>query len=246
MTEVHLARVRLTFCVRSFVVVSAAVAALGGCSTDHPQPTCPRNQPAFRLQLTAPDGRLPANTQLTVNYSGNRQETYSLATGGPMNTDVCCRTGDPTSGRLPDVRCVTPPSLSSLGPPPTPPRDGASAPPTKDASVRRGTDAATGAMDAASRAPARDGAVVSRVEAGVRDASTVGDGGEADAASIEPVALLCDLWTDGYADVRITASGYPAFEHLPFDPDVPDPRCGVVTVDLRIELGHNDAGLNPR
>jgi hypothetical protein len=184
---------------RSIVAAGLVVAGAGGCAKDHQPPPCPRNEPAFRLQLTAPGGVLPSDTRLTVNYSGNREEKYSLSAGGPMNTDVCCRTGAPVGGRLPDVRC-TAPSLSSSGPP------------LRDASY--GADATL--------PPAK------------------GDAGPAG-----PVALLCDLWTNGYADVQISASGYPDFEHEPFVPNVPDPRCGVVTVDLRIELGHTDAGVSP-
>jgi hypothetical protein len=251
----------LTLGLRVSSIAALVTAAAIGCSKDHPQPTCPRNQPAFRLQLTAPGGALPADTKLTVSHSGCRatdlqcaasgRETYSLATGGPMNTDICCRTGDPTKGRLPNVPCGLSPGLSSTGPAPRPLLDASSS--RSDGSASLPPDGAHPTAVPDATAPTtrdaaltvRDGAIVTTLEAGMRDAAGSPGDSAADAAPSGPVALLCDLWTDGYADVKITASGYPDFEHRPFEVNIPDPQCGVVTRDLRIELGHTDAGVNP-
>jgi len=92
----------------SALLVAVAVA----CTSSHHDKVCPKNQPAFRIQLTASDGPLPSDTVLTVTYSGTEMESYSLAHGGADNQDVCCRPGSPTSGALADVPCGIPPVVA--------------------------------------------------------------------------------------------------------------------------------------
>ncbi len=78
-----------------------------GCSEDHSpvkQP-CPRDVPAFRVQLVAPGGNIPANTKLQVTFGGSGREHYSVERGNGDNKTVCCRPGEVLSGDYPAVKC---------------------------------------------------------------------------------------------------------------------------------------------
>jgi hypothetical protein len=215
------------------------VAVVGACTSSHHDTVCPRNQPAFRIQVTASDGPLPADTVLVVTYSGTQMESYSLAHGGVDNQDVCCRPGSPTNGALPDVPCGIPPVVTREASVTTAKRDAGA---IRDATVVHAdaasiTDAAssspiTVSLDASSAADAKP-----RLDASVEDGAT------ALPHASGPEAILCDLWTNGVATVKVTASGYAKANALLDDPFVPDPRCGVETVDHRLVLTHGDGGL---
>jgi hypothetical protein len=240
--------------------------ALAGvaCSTSKRDTPCPRNEPAFHLQLTAADGVLPADVKLVVGYSGTVSETYSLTKGGPGNQYVCCRAGSPVKGNLPDVACGLPPPDAAMSVPT--PHDASV---TRDASALHDAstlhDASMLLRDAAllhDAAPSRD-AALSHDAALIHDAEPIHDAavslppadaspplvdaGRPDAAPVPktpsgPTAILCDLWTNGGATITVTGTGYPAL-HTDLDAFVRDPRCGVETIDERVILVHSDAGL---
>ena len=242
---------------------AAVVIVAAACTSSHHDKPCPRNQPAFRIQLTASDGTLPADTELTVTYSGIEMESYSLARGGPRNQDVCCRPASPTDGALSDVPCGIPPA----------PRDASVTTSPRDAATKRDAaqvhDAATIhdagspssmhpdaalAGDGSARVPSDASSLVS-VDATVADATPASthDASADDAAAPRsdgaapgatgPQAIVCDLWTNGVATVVVTGTGYAKLDKVLDDPFVPDPRCGVQTVDHRITLTHGDGGL---
>jgi hypothetical protein len=210
------------------------------CTSHHDKP-CPANEPAFHVQITAADGPLPPDTELTVGYYGTQMESYSLARGGPGNLDICCRPGSATTGALPDVHCGTPlqtdASMIATKHDAATARDAATGP--SGASI---FDAATD-LDAAA---ARDGALDATASK-MRDASTEEPGESRDAGSSTkasgPTAIFCDLWTNGYATVVVNASGYAQLHVLINDAYVPDPRCGVQTVAHHLTLTRADGGL---
>jgi hypothetical protein len=242
-----------------FSACAAVLLAVVGvaCSSARQDKPCPPYQPAFRIQLTAVDGALPADTHLTVGYNGIEEESYSLAKGGPGNEDVCCRPGSPVRGALPDVKCGLPlPMDASI------PRhdaathhdaavshdaavlhDAAISQPDgagpNDAAARRDGSSSLGA-DAAQGLPVLRDAAVQSTDTSVHDASWR-DPSMAPDDPTGPTAILCELWTGGRADIVVTGTGYPKLD-VQFDAFVPEPRCGVVTVDQRIVLSHGDGG----
>ncbi|HVW24803.1 MAG TPA: hypothetical protein VHC69_05505 [Polyangiaceae bacterium] len=210
------------------------------CTSHHDKP-CPPNEPAFRVQITATDGPLPPDTALTVKYYGTPvMESYSLAKGGPGNLDICCRPGTPTSGALPDVKCGIPPqvdaSVIALRHDAATIRDAATSP--SGAPIR---DAATG-LDASTTADAASDAASPTVRDASAEEPRDHDAGRPRAAS-GPGAIFCDLWTNGYAEVQIDATGYAKLHVVLNDAFVPDPRCGVQTVNHHLTLTHGDGGL---
>jgi hypothetical protein len=267
MTRLDFPAERFFLAIWSQAVVATVVAlATIACSTSKHDTPCPRNQAAFRLQLTAVDGPLPSDVVIAVAYNGIERETYSLKKGGAQNNDVCCRPGSSVRGALPDVKCGLPPP------------DAAMSLPVHDAAVVRD---ATTLHDAA---PLHDATALPK-DAAIREASTTADARTtrdaeptmtvlADAARVPAMsldaatspprdasamhdvvvdaatpakrggteAILCDLWTGGGADVTVTGTGYPALA-THFDPFVPEPRCGVETVDQRLVLTHGDAAI---
>jgi hypothetical protein len=56
-----------------------------------------------------------------------------------------------------------------------------------------------------------------------------------------PTAIHCSIWTDNVVDVQVTAGTYAPYSR-PFEAHVPDPRCGVETIDVRVTLYHPEAG----
>lgn len=219
---------------RPWILAAVAVVVAAGCNSTHHDTPCPRNQPAFRIQLTASDGVLPPDTRIVVRYSGIERESYSLASGGVGNQDVCCRPATPVSGVLPDVRCGLPLSTTGAS------GGGDAEVAIRDASLlhdagRALPDAAmTTSMDASAR---RDASVL--------DASTDAgpDASDASAAPAGYTAIVCDLWTNGVANVAVTGTGYAKLVQILDDTDIPDPRCGVRTVDHRLTLTHMEGGL---
>ncbi len=67
-------------------------------------------------------------------------------------------------------------------------------------------------------------------------------GSEAPTDGGDARALLCELWTNGVAEVKITAAGYSPFDDV-LPAEVTDPSCGVTTLDERLVLTHGDGGL---
>jgi hypothetical protein len=232
----------------SVLVVAVAVA----CTSPHHNTVCPKNQPAFRIQLTASDGPLPADTELIVTYSGTEMESYSLAHGGADNQDVCCRPGSPTSGALPDVPCGIPPVVSMEASVKAPVRDAgsihdAAVTPTPRADASAIADAALMSDASSPSVASLDASFSADASSPMRDASVEDSGAARHEAGAPhaagPAAILCDLWTNGVATVKVTATGYAKMNALLDDPFVPDPRCGVETVDHRLILTHGDGGL---
>src|ERR1700744_2755382 len=86
------------------------LATLGAACSQVRNSPCPRSEPAFRLELTAVDGPLPADTDLVVNYQGSLTQDFNLTTKGAGNADVCCRIESTRagSGPLPAVSCGSP------------------------------------------------------------------------------------------------------------------------------------------
>jgi hypothetical protein len=66
--------------------------------------------------------------------------------------------------------------------------------------------------------------------------STLADGGP-------PTAILCDLWTDGPAEVQVTSPGYAPLDVSLKSQIADDQSCGVVTVQTRLALIRGDGGL---
>jgi hypothetical protein len=56
-----------------------------------------------------------------------------------------------------------------------------------------------------------------------------------------PKALLCQLWTDGEAEISITASGYETLNRV-LEAKIVEARCGLETSDVNVELAGPDAG----
>lgn len=62
-----------------------------------------------------------------------------------------------------------------------------------------------------------------------------------DAESTGALALHCDLWTNGGAEVVVTAPGYPTLDDV-LDAKLRTDGCGVTTEEERIVLKRADAG----
>lgn len=222
------------------------------CASSHHDKVCPKNQPAFHIQLTASDGPLPPDTVLTVTYSGTETESYSLAHGGVDNQDVCCRPGSPTSGALPDIPCGIPLVATMEASVSVPVRDAgtirdAAAMPSNRLDAAGFADAATLKDAASSIAASFDASSPDDAARPPPDASRPDSGRPRSAGgpphAAGPLAISCDLWTNGVATVKVTATGYTKMNALLDDPFVPDPQCGVETVDHRLVLTHGDGGL---
>lgn len=67
------------------------------------------------------------------------------------------------------------------------------------------------------------------------------DGGCGAAPPSEVRALVCQLWTDGEAEIRISATGYEPIERI-LDATIDEARCGLETSDVRLDLAGPDAG----
>lgn len=177
----------------------AACSNGGGGGDDCQKPAPP--EPAFRLELTAEDGPLPAGTRVDVMYQGNLKEGFVLGKSS-VNEDVCCRPGAKVTGSLPRVACGH--------------ADAGTARP--EAGSGSHADAGQGAPDAA---------------------ASHGDSGM-DMSGSSP-AVLCDLWTNGAAEVRVLAPGYPLMDQV-LDAKLRSDGCGVETVETRLMLKRADAG----
>jgi hypothetical protein len=175
------------------------------------------------VQITAEKGPLPENTYLRVFYQGGKavtepgmlpHEDYDVRRPPAGNVDVCCRTGAAVDGRLPAVPCGLPTAT--------------------DASVETDAALVTEAGSDGSRGGSGD-AALGRSDAAT-DAGVTSDSGSSGGA---PAALLCDLWTNGQADIVLTGASYPRFEKtlsVEFD------ECGVVRRDVRIIWTQSDGG----
>lgn len=153
-------------------MIAVALVALTACSSPSPPTSCARRPvPAFRLQVTALDGEIPAGTRLDVTYGGRQKGSYVLGDTSSTNEDVCCRPGAHSPLPLPHVSC----------------------------------------------------------------------GGDAGPVATTAGAILCELWTDGVAEVRVRATGYPLLDKT-LTARVTDPSCGVDTVDVQLTLSRLDGG----
>jgi len=201
---------------------------------------------------------LPSDVSIVVSYGGSELESYSLAKGGPSNY-VCCRAGSAVKGALPDVKCGL--SVTDASMAPVTKHDASSghdAALPHDASVMRDARATIARVDAASPNDAALAIVDARtfpvdaaesrlddatapfpLDASVVDAAPTG---KPTASGSGTTAILCDLWTNGPTYVTVAGAGYVTTT-TPFNAFVPDPRCGVQTLDERIVLVHGDAGL---
>jgi hypothetical protein len=157
-------------------VVAVAATASIACNHTRTSP-CPRPEPPFRVELTAVDGTLPADTNLVVTYNGSNGESFDLVHKGASNVDVCCRASNSVivEGPLPEVTC---------------------------------------------------GASKSDIDAG--------DGGAT-------VAILCQLWTGGNAQIDVTGQGYAPLEDDLLGQLLGD-GCGSQTSDVREVLERPEAG----
>lgn len=183
----------------------------------------------FRLELTAAPGPLPTDTLIRVEYQGKYYydegkryygEKYDLRHPPTDNLDVCCRTGAPVTGKLPGVPCVGGQVKSELEGGHS--EAGASLDAGSFSDARASTDAGPSARDAAASG---DGGTP-------RESGTRSDGGA-------PEAILCELWTNGFAEIVVTGSGYaPLDETL----DAERNDCTFVTRDVRIVWTPSDGG----
>jgi hypothetical protein len=74
--------------------------------TAEPPEACPKREAAFRLELTAAGGDLPADTEVRVRYQGSQEESYDLrGRGAVQNEDVCCVASAVSLSELPRVPC---------------------------------------------------------------------------------------------------------------------------------------------
>jgi hypothetical protein len=88
---------------------------------------------------------------------------------------------------------------------------------------------------------------------GVEDASVAVDAAPADAAVTDaraapdagpapaPTALHCELWTNGIAEITITAEGYTELVQT-LQAEAREDECGLETVDERLVLTRQDGG----
>lgn len=78
---------------------------------------------------------------------------------------------------------------------------------------------------------------VSDVDTGIARGADAG----ADAGVLRPSTVVCDLWTNGAAEISVRAAGYPEFtEHLVAE--MREECAGLVTVEIDRTLMHTDAG----
>ena len=167
-------------------------------------------RPSQSVQVTAENGPLPSDTALTVSYQGNREEGFDLHGGGATNVDVCCRAGSAWS---PSAAL---PAVACSG--------------TVLSSVSNGADAAR--RDAAADASLSDAATP---DASIGDAAS-----EPHEEAGLPDAILCELWTNGPAEIAATATGYAPLDEMR-QAELLSNGCGVQTLDVRLVLQHPDA-----
>ena len=95
---------------RSLTWIVATAASSLACSEEpsEPAPPCPRGEPTFRVELTAPDENLPEDLVVTVRYQGSLEVTYELENPTWNNEDVCCVPGSvtPEMDDLAPVQCA--------------------------------------------------------------------------------------------------------------------------------------------
>ena len=178
---------------------------IGGCAIgcsrpqDSPSP-CPRDVPAFRLLVTAADGPIPSDTELTVTFGGSGVEEYSLRFGNGDNKTVCCVAAS-ASESPPSPRCGS--RVAGRG-----------------SSLR---------VDGA----AFDGGASGSTEGSASDAGTA--------------AIACDLWTDGAAEIEISASGYALLQQTlraePSEGELAEDCAALQTKEVSVSLARGDAGM---
>lgn len=216
------------------MVLGLGLLGLVACAEDDPKAPCLRPQPAFRVQVTAGARELPTDTELVVRYQGTVTERYGLAGPAADNEDVCCRPlAEPIDGPLPAVRCGEEPDAGR--------RDsgGAVEASRGDASLVSDASPDAGVPEAGNAQDAADAGSGARPDAAPTDAAPEAEAGRA--GPRRPRAILCQMWTDGEAEIRITATGYDDVQRI-LDAKVEEARCGTETVDVRIELSAADAG----
>jgi len=94
-----------------FSVIALGSLVVLGCSKDRTDDCAPPPPvvSAFRLELRADRGTLPAGTELKVTYGGDQTESFTVGRPSPVNEDVCCRPArSATSGALPPISCLPP------------------------------------------------------------------------------------------------------------------------------------------
>jgi hypothetical protein len=62
-----------------------------------------------------------------------------------------------------------------------------------------------------------------------------------DGSTAHTRAILCELWTNGLAELKVTAQGYPRLDRV-LQSRLASERCGVETVDVEVQLTHGDGG----
>jgi hypothetical protein len=66
----------------------------GGCGSPEDPPHC-TSRPAFRVLIaTEEGGKLPENTEVTIRYGGNGEETFSLRSPSPSPQVLFCAPSD--------------------------------------------------------------------------------------------------------------------------------------------------------
>lgn len=194
----------------------------------------------FRLELTADPGPLPIDTHVTVFYqgkpveSGRGHEDFEVMhpERQSKNVDVCCRLGAPTKGVLPPVVCG--PEAPDAG------RRVEAGPASSEGGPHResgagmgGSTSVEGGTDAS-----HDAAVSIRDAAKSEAGSSDDSGGAPDGGT--PVAILCELWTNGPAEVVVTGAKYPELDRLLA---VQRDECGPTTRDVHLIWSKHDAGM---
>jgi len=147
-----------------------------------------------------------------IEVSYQGSQTESFDLSKPEHhEDVCCRLAEPVSGALPHVPCGS--------------------------QVVSRVTAADAGVDARTSV---DGSV-SPMEGGADAAPEGGPHEGGHDASAPNLALQCELWTNGPANLHVTARGYAALDE-DLRSKLRGDNCGVDTEDVRFGLTPLDGG----
>jgi hypothetical protein len=161
---------------------------------------------------------------MPMNMAGDAyHEDYDVRNPSTANVDVCCRTGAPVSGKLPEVDCAR-------------------------ATRRDASTIVEAGVTSDARAPGagRDASLAeggsSVAEGGAPRDAGIGEGGDSGPGpkGAEPAAILCTLWTYGPAKIVVTGTKYPELETEWLT--VHHDECGSVTRDIRLVWSQFDGG----
>lgn len=199
--------------------------ACDGGQRKPPPGDCPAAVPAFRLVLDARPS-LPTGTQLKVTFGGAQHESYELGSSQDENQTVCCAAVP--RGQEAGVRIAC--GADTISP--------------RTPAAATTFDVSGGAVQLDAGAATTDAATDAATDASV-GISPSADAGLADAAVMPaPLVLVCDLWTNGAADIAVVAPGFsPLNETLTAELSDEWEGCNALTtVAIERQLEHPEAG----